>query len=407
MLLNVECQRENRIKKKDILFLFAILLKLVVQSVSMSVIPEMIGQDLCKAVFKVMTYSSYLMAIVAFFLDPDYHVKELGIIALIVTVSVVGSLFSGNEIMLTMIYLYGAKNVHIKKIVKWVSICYLLLFIVIVGGSQIGFIENWLFFAESDRPRWGLGYTYPTHTSSVLFMVVLLYCYIRKQKLRIIELVFIFLLDFWVYTNTKSRAGAMLSVVVPILFYFLKFTKRETYNSKLCSLLQWAFPLCAIAIIFFTINYNGIGIYKYINTLLSNRLYYSQYSMKLYGIHVFGQKIEWIGWGGIGHTQAQLTDTYNYVDTSYLKLLLENGLIVWFLIMIIWTSTSINAYRKGDRYLLWALGMLAVYCLAEQWLMNLGANPFVLFLANPVFQYKKRITKSEKRRLTLIKRLIG
>ena len=34
-------------------------------------------------------------------------------------------------------------------------------------------------------------------------------------------------------------------------------------------------------------------------------IYYSQYSMKTYGVHLLGQRIEWVGWGGIGHTQMQ------------------------------------------------------------------------------------------------------
>ena len=392
----------QRTKEKEIVFFIAVLLKMVVQTISMSVIPYMIGQEICRSVFKLMTYSSYLLVIISFLLNPYFKVKELILIAIIVAISVVGSYFSGNEIMLTMIYIYGAKNISIEKTVRRLSVCYILIFICIIGGSQIGFIENWDFFAGTDRPRWGLGYTYPTHTSSVLFMAVLLYSYVRKNKLKFVDIIIIVLLDYWVYKNTDSRAGALLSVMVPLLFYLLKHVKKKTYDSKFSWLLQWAFPLCAIVIYFFTMNYKDQGIYRFVNSLLSNRLYYSQYSMKTYGVHLLGQRIEWVGWGGIGHTQMQLSGTYNFVDTSYLKLLLENGLIVWMLIMVIWTCTSVNAYRRGDRYLLWALGMLAVYCLAEQWLMNLGANPFVLFLAYPVFQHRKRLTKADKWRTKVL-----
>ena len=134
-----------------------------------------------------------------------------------------------------------------------------------------------------------------------------------------------------------------------------------------------------------TMKYNDQGILKSINSLLSNRLYYSQYSMKTYGVHLFGQKIAWVGWGGYGHTTFQLTQTYNYVDTSYLKLLLENGILVWGVIMLGWTWTSVCAYKHNNIYLLLSLGILAGYCMVEQWLMNIGANPFVLMLAYPIY----------------------
>ena len=405
MIENKDSKLIRRTREKEIVFFIAVLLKMVVQTVSMSVIPVMVGQELCRNVFKIMTYSSYLLVIVSFVLNPYFKARELITIAIIVAVSVVGSYFSGNEIMLTMIYIYGAKNISIEKTVKRLSICYILIFLCIVAGSQIGIVEDWDFFAGTDRPRWGLGYTYPTHTSSVLFMVILLYCYLRKRNLKIIEVFLILLLDYWVYKKTDSRAGALLSAMVPILFIFLRLCKKKTYQSKIAWLLQWAFPVCGLLIFFLTINYKDQGIYKTINSLLSSRLYYSQYSMRTYGVHLFGQKIEWVGWGGIGHIQKELTGVYNFVDTSYLKLLLENGIIVWALIMFAWTCTSINAYRKSNMYLLWSLGTLAVYCMAEQWLMNLGANPFVLFLSYPVFQYKHRITKAERKQEILLSKI--
>ena len=190
--------------KKEQLFFFAILAKMIVQSISMSVIPEMIGMDLCKYIFKIMTYSSYLIVVVSFLLDPFFKARELIIISIVIAVSVAGSVFSGNEIMLTIIYLYGAKNINIERVIKKLGICNLLLFSLIILLSQIGIIEDWDFFKNTDRPRWGLGYTYPTHTSSALFMAVLLFCYIKKSKLNLFYIVLIEMINYWVFRRTDS-----------------------------------------------------------------------------------------------------------------------------------------------------------------------------------------------------------
>lgn len=381
---------------KELVFFLAILIKMMVQSITMSVIPTMIGVDLCEKVFKLMTYSSYLLVIVSFLLDPCFKARELIIIFLVISISVIGSYFSGNGIMLTLIYLYGAKNINIEKVVKRLAIFYIIIFSCIIISSQIGIIENWDFFANTPRPRWGVGYTYPTHTSSALFMAVLLFCYIRKGKLHIWHILIIELVNFWIYKKTDSRAGAAFSAIVPIVFYCIRFSKKPSYKSKIAWLLQWAFPACALLIYILTVKFNDQGIYKTINSLLSGRLNYGQYSMNLYGVHLFGQKIAWVGWGGYGHTTFQLTQTYNYVDTSYLKLLLENGIIVWGIIMTGWTMTSIYAYRQNKKYLLLSLSILAVYCMAEQWLMNIGANLFIIMLAYPIYgSLNKRVNQTE------------
>lgn len=381
---------KRNINKKEAVFLCAVLIKMFVQSITMSVIPVMIGENICEYIFKILTYSSYLLVVVSFALDPSFRPKELLVIGIIILISVLGSYFSGNGIMLTLIYLYGAKNINIERIVNKAGCFFILVFFFIIAFSQLNIIEDWDFFRNTNRPRWGVGYTYPTHASSAFFMAVLIFCYLKKHRINCLHIILIELLNCWIYKKTDSRAGFVLSAVVPMLFYILKYSRKPTYRSKIAWLLQWVFPICAISIIIMTSQYNDKGILKVANSLLSNRLYYSQYSMNQYGIHLLGQKIEWVGWGGYGHTFMTMSDTYNYVDTSYIKLLLENGVLVWGMIMIGWTLTSRIAYKMNNKYLLWSMGILAVYCMAEQWLMNLGANPFVLMLVYSVYSISNK-----------------
>ena len=70
MVENKDSKLVRRTREKEIVFFIAVMLKMVVQTVSMSVIPVMVGQELCRSVFKIMTYSSYLLVIVSFVLYP-------------------------------------------------------------------------------------------------------------------------------------------------------------------------------------------------------------------------------------------------------------------------------------------------------------------------------------------------
>ena len=387
---------------REILFIIAIVLKMIVEGLELTVIPYMVGEDFCTLVFKVMTYTSYGLVVVSFLLTSSIATAELIRIMILVAITVVGSYFAGNGIMLTLIYLYGAKDIDVEKVFRVLGYVYIALFVLIVFLSFTGIIQNWDYPQSGNRPtRWCLGYTYPTHTSSVLFMAVLIFCYIQKAQLTLIHVAVIELINLWVFSYTDSRAGMMLCAFVPIVFYFLKFRKKEFRKTVLGWVQQWSFPICAIVIYVVTMAYKGTGFIAKIDEWLSWRFYYSNYSMNLYGVHLFGQKIEWVGWGGYGHTTDTLAGVYNFVDTSYLKLLLENGLIVWLLIMVMWTATSIIAYKNNKRYLTWALSFLAVYSLVEQWLMNLGTNLFLLFLGTYVF--RTIVQKTEKIQSTKIK----
>ena len=384
---------------REIIFTIAVVLKMIVEILGLTVVQYALGLDLCAAVFKVMTYTSYLLVVVSFLLSSKITNAELIRIMVLVAITAVGSYFAGNGIMLTLIYLYGAKDIDVEKVFRIIGYIYILLFILIVVLSLLGVIENWDYPQDGARAtRWCLGYTYPTHTSSVLFMSVLIFCFIQKEKLNLIHVAILELFNLWIFSYTDSRAGMMMVAVMPIVFYFLKFRKKEFRTTFLGWLQQWSFPVCAIGIYVVTkfYTYKETGIMYQIDKWLSWRLYYGNYSLNEYGVHLFGQKIEWIGWGGYGHTKDVLADVYNFVDTSYLKLLLDNGLIVWLLIMVMWTAVSIIAYRNNKRYLTWALTFLAVYSLVEQWLMNLGTNPFLLFLG--VYIFRTIVQKTEQKK---------
>lgn len=64
-------------------------------------------------------------------------------------------------------------------------------------------------------------------------------------------------------------------------------------------------------------------IYFQLNKLLSGRLALGQNAMSEYGISLFGKDIEWIGF----NMEETLRGTYNYVDCSYVKILLDHGIL--------------------------------------------------------------------------------
>ncbi len=380
---------------REVIFLIAVNLKMLVELTTFTVIPYMIGEDLISIVFKIFSYTSYLIAVLTLFLVPRLTVSEIARIFILLGITAIGSYFSGNEVFLTLIFIYGAKDLDLEKIFRITGSIYIIYFLLTIFAALTGIIENWDFMQEAIRPRWAVGYTWPTYTSSVLFMAILIFCYLKKDRLNLIWVAVLELFNFWLFTYTDSRAGMALAALVPIVFYLLKLKKNNMICGKAEQVAKWAFPIFAVLVFAIVFLYDGSGFLEKLNLTLSRRLSYAQTGLADYGVHLFGQKIEWAGWGGIGHVFTKLNAEYNFVDISYVKLLLENGIIVWLAIMAGWTMASLKAYKQGKRYLVWALFFIALYCTVEQWMINIGMNPFLIFTACILYKNEKAIVQEK------------
>ena len=62
---------------REILFIIAVVLKMIVEILGLTVIPFTIGAGICDVAFKVMTYTSYGVVVVSFLLTPKITTSEL------------------------------------------------------------------------------------------------------------------------------------------------------------------------------------------------------------------------------------------------------------------------------------------------------------------------------------------
>lgn len=69
---------------------------------------------------------------------------------------------------------------------------------------------------------------------------------------------------------------------------------------------------------------------------------------------------------------------YNYVDCSYLQLLLEYGVLFLIAVIGIYTVAIYRAVKVQDYYLVWILLIVLLFGITEPRLMNFAFNPFPL-----------------------------
>lgn len=142
-----------------------------------------------------------------------------------------------------------------------------------------------------------------------------------------------------------------------------------------------------------------VAFFLKLNKLLSNRLYLGNNALHKYGVSMFGKQIKWIGNGGYGHTFTQFEGAYNYVDCSYIRILLDYGVVIFLLVMVGFTMAIRYTIEENNKYLMWALVFVGGYSIIEPRLIEIGFNPFVLMLVVLVdTKYCFKLSKYSKKR---------
>ena len=115
-------------------------------------------------------------------------------------------------------------------------------------------------------------------------------------------------------------------------------------------------------------------IYFQLNKLLSGRLALGQNAMSEYGISLFGKDIEWIGF----NMEETLRGTYNYVDCSYVKILLDHGILFLGIVLLAYAYMLKKSIQKKQYYYTWILMIIMIFCITEPRLFDITFNPFIV-----------------------------
>ncbi|TWS94601.1 hypothetical protein [Streptococcus sp. sy018] len=339
----------------------------------MALIPYLIVSMLKTTMFSIpgitsdIVMVSLFFAVVSIFVKGQLSLTYLSTIGFFTILGVVIWRQTGQFTVLeSAILLAGAYKVDVSKIMK--------IYLVIVGGliiiaflaSQVGIIENLRYI----RPRSGIvrnsfGIIYPTDFAAHIFFLytVIIYLYGRYKHVYWLTALGLFL-AWLVYRFSDARLDAATIMVLSIL-YFLVWHQKVWINQWL-RLTSWVLMIVyPIVSYWLTINYRyGDTFYYTINRLLSGRLILGQAALRTYGIKLFGQNIVFIGNGGTLRTSRN----YNFVDSSYLKILLLYGLIFLMCYVLLMVFFILNRSRKKDYLFLAVFTMIGVNSMvAHHW----------------------------------------
>lgn len=239
-------------------------------------------------------------------------------------------LFDGLTIISTILLIISIQNVSFRKIlILWSSSIFIFMLFVFMG-LKVGFIENTLRIQLGGRLRLSQGYQYVSLGANYLFHFTLVYLYLRRNRITFFETLLLGLVNYYFYVNTDTKSAFYLSIVALALVYLFK---NKVIDQKILNRTGHIVLTAGMVIpILLTYFYNANSRFlQTLNIALTGRLSLGNKAMSLYGVHLFGQRIDW----ELQQRATSVFDNYLYVDSSFVNILLHYGVI---LLIVIWFS---------------------------------------------------------------------
>lgn len=366
--------KKIEISYNDMLFLIAWILFIVSTVLELSMWASNSNQVML--ILKMVRYGAYLLCAINI-ISGMYERRLMAGLLLALAILGIGVIGSTNKTMFLYAFLFfAAYGISSKTTICCSFFTRLILLVSIISASLLGIIEDYIFTPEA-RARHGLGFTWTTTGAVIFFFLMLQYIYIRKKRISFIELLILEIINWLFYQYTDSRMvfamGSLFLVVVLMAKVFCFKWRFLNLFRKIYVIMPTLICLFALGLHMF---YNkNIQLWEKLNSFLSDRLALGKSAVQAYGISFFGKKIEWVGYSVVESNQE-----YNYVDCSYLQLLLEYGIIFLILVILIYTIIMYHAVKIKDYFLVVIIMFVLCISITEPRLMNLTFNPFPVLI---------------------------
>ena len=131
------------IKKKNLIYLIALLLEIIAMLIDLTTIPFMVGEEVSSPALKMIRYLGYLLVVVKLLLD-DYSRTQICVIMGIIIILIANSIsVGGNAALCLFLFVIGMKDIDFYYVCKVVLVFYILGVCFTALGATLGIIDNW------------------------------------------------------------------------------------------------------------------------------------------------------------------------------------------------------------------------------------------------------------------------
>ncbi len=321
---------------------------------------------------KYISYISFAIIILKIFIT-KYNIKEIIISLVILIVSIISEYKTSDmRIVWFALFLIGSKNIEFKSIVKnslytIILCCSTFIIMSLLGLSNISSIND----VKGLRFSFGLGH--PNMASAYYCIITSLICYLKKDKIKIWNIIVLFISGITVFLLTKCTTGLILSSFYLFLFLLLKLDVL-----KIKSIQYSIFIFLLLLVAFFSIApivYNNN--FAYVDSLLTGRISQANYYINKYGINLFGSNV---------FSDLNSPTTNNILDNGYIRILVVNGLSSYIFILFNYIYILKKCLKNENYNLFILIAFFIIYMCVENVSTYIFMNVTFLLFKTIIFK---------------------
>lgn len=277
-----------------------------------------------------------------------------------------------------LLLVFSARDIDFRKLLGTFSIATFLVLCLTIYASQKGMITN-MFMNADGGYRFSLGFSYVSFASQRLFFALCTYLMFRGKRISYLELLVLLLATIYMYQQTSTSSPFYLSIL--LLTYALlsiKIFKKEFIIGNFWTkiLAQYGFIL-ALAIILYFCFYSSGNLFHLVDQFTHNRLRLSVDGFRNFGVPLFGQRISFKTLDMFGN----FTSNYNFIDSSFVQLLVIDGLIVSAFMLFALTKVMKYFITIKKDIVLACLGIMVIHGMFDPQMLVLRYSPLILFIS--------------------------
>lgn len=277
-----------------------------------------------------------------------------------------------------LLLVFSARDIDFRKLLGTFSVATFLVLCLTIYASQKGMITN-MFMNAYGGYRFSLGFNYVSFASQRLFFALCTYLMFRGKRISYLELLALLLATIYMYQQTSTSSPFYLSIL--ILTYALlsiKIFKKEFIIGNFLSkaLAQYGF-IVALAVILYFCFYSSGNLFHLVDQFTHNRLRLSVDGFRNFGVSWLGQPISFTTLDMFGN----FTSNYNYIDSSFVQLLVIDGLIVSAFMLFALTKVMKYFISIQKDIVLACLGIMIIHGMFDPQMLVLRYSPLILFIS--------------------------
>ena len=356
----------NKVKNVDLIYCIAFALFVISRILSHTT------YEISTSIKHIMTLVSVLIVVIKTILYDKLTLKEIFIYGLTLMVAVISTTKSKEyEMLCSIIFIVGAKNVSFDSIAKSYRIVASTLMVITIFLSIVGFLKENLFY-RGEVLRHTFGYLYPTDFVAMTFYILLVDCFLcLKYKKNLMPRIIIYVIvAILTLILCDSRLGSLfIALLIPVSL-IIKYSKKWKTIPAVIFFEKYSLIICAmisVILVNLYIKYPSSNVIYALDSFLSFRLALTVWAVKMFGYPLLGRDI-----------YSEFFSTKNtlwfFIDNSYYVMFIS------FIILTLFTFNNKKQLEKNNDIIPVIFSLIALNSMVGQQLFLLEYNIFLLTL---------------------------